>query len=72
MDRKDILLRAAYDIIKRSTMNRFVEETGSIMAHYDDADYDDADCDGLCLMDDIAHELDLDDGTKPIPLRGDD
>jgi len=67
MDRKDILLRAAYDIIKRSTMNRFVEETGSIMAHYDDAD-----CDGLCLMDDIAHELDLDDGTKPIPLRGDD
>ena len=34
MDRKDILLRAAYDIIKRSTMNRFVEETGERCADF--------------------------------------
>jgi len=65
MDRKDILLRAAYDIIKRSTMNHFVEETGAILAHYDGAD-----CDGLCLMEDIAIELGLDDRESPIPLQG--
>ena len=62
-DRKDVLLRAAYDLIKRSSMNHFVEETGSIYIHYDEAD-----CDGLCLMSDIMDELGLEEGTKPIKL----
>lgn len=62
--RKDTLLRAAYDLIKRSTMQVFVQETGTILTHYDDAD-----CDGLCLMDDIAAELNLDDDTPPLPLE---
>jgi hypothetical protein len=61
--RKDILLRAAYDLIKRSTQNRFVEEAAATMVQYDGAN-----CDGSCLMDDIKIELDLPDRTQPIPL----
>lgn len=64
MSRKDTLLRAAYDLIKRSTMQVFVQETGAILTHYDGAD-----CDGLCLADEIAAELGLDDGTPPLPLE---
>lgn len=63
-DRRDILLRAAYDLIKRSMEPGFVQETCAILTHYDDAD-----CDGSCLMDDIKFELDLPEGTKPIPLE---
>jgi hypothetical protein len=61
--RKNTLLRAAYDLIKRSTQNHFVEETAAILVQYDGAN-----CDGSCLMDDIALELDLPDRTQPIPL----
>ena len=64
--RKDILLRAAYDLLKRSNQPGYVEEAQSILVRYDDAD-----CDGHCLMNDIAIELDIEDGTKPIPLRHD-
>ena len=64
IDRKTILLRAAYDLLKRSTQDHFVREATSISTRYDDAD-----CDGYCLMEDIATELDLDDDTKPIPLE---
>lgn len=28
--------------------------------------YDEADCDGSCLMDDISHELNLEEGTEPL------
>lgn len=63
MDRKDILLRAAYDLIKRSTESHFVQETQCILVHYDEAN-----CDGHCLMEDIASELNLDEDTDPIPL----
>lgn len=63
-DRKDILLRAAYDLLKRSTQNHYVEEAGSIVVQYDGAP-----CDGLCLMEDIAIELELPAGTPPIPLN---
>ena len=61
--RKNILLRAAYDLIKRSTQNHYVEEAASILVCYDGAN-----CDGSCLMDDIKIELDLPDRTQPIPL----
>ncbi len=63
IDRKEILLRAAYDLLKRSTEHNFVQEATSILTHYDDAD-----CDGYCLMEDIATELGLDDDTAPISL----
>ena len=63
MDRKDILLRAAYDLIKRSTEGSYVEETAAIYVRYDDAN-----CDGHCLMDDIASELGLEERTRPVPL----
>jgi hypothetical protein len=66
MDRKDILLRAAYDLLKRSTEPGYVQDATEILVRYDDAD-----CDGHCLMEDIAIELDIEDGTKPIPLQGD-
>lgn len=61
--RKEILLRAAYDLLKRSEESYYVQETTSITVRYDDAN-----CDGYCLMEDIAWELGLEDGTKPIPL----
>jgi hypothetical protein len=53
-DRKTTLLKAAYDLLMKQeessiTLN-LLEET----VHYDEAD-----CDGSCLMDDIASELNL-------------
>lgn len=63
VDRKVTLLRAAYDLLKRSTDDYYVREATSIVTRYDEAN-----CDGYCLMDDIALELDLDDDTEPIPL----
>ena len=66
-NRKDVLLRAAYDLLKRNAESPYVESAGSTCAFYDDAN-----CDGHCLMEDIMFELDLDDGTKPIPLGPED
>lgn len=66
-DRKDILLRAAYDLLKRSSDQYFVEEATSILTRYDDAN-----CDGYCLMEDIADELGFDKRTDPIPLVKED
>jgi hypothetical protein len=65
--RKEILLRAAYDLLKRSTQDHFVREATSIVTRFDDAN-----CDGWCLMEDIASELGLDDDTEPIPLGPED
>lgn len=67
MNRKDILLRAAYDLLKRSTEPGYVQDAQGILVRYDEAN-----CDGYCLMDDIATELDIEDGTKPIPLGPED
>ena len=61
--RKDVLLRAAYDLLKRSTQTGYVEEATGILVRFDEAN-----CDGHCLMDDIATELGLDDDTDPLPL----
>lgn len=65
-DRKSVLLRAAYDLLKRSTQGHYVVGATSIQTHYDAAD-----CDGYCLMEDIAYELGLDDDTDPIELADD-
>ena len=62
-DRRAILLRAAYDLLKRSTQCSYVIEATAIQTRFDDAN-----CDGYCLMEDIAMELGLDDDTEPIPL----
>lgn len=62
-DRARILLRAAYDLLKRSTQGYYVKEATSILVRYDEAN-----CDGHCLMEDIASELELDDDTDPISL----
>ena len=64
-DIKDILLRAAYDLLKRSSQSYYVRPATDIEVFYDEAN-----CDGWCLMDDIASELDLDD-EDPIPLARD-
>lgn len=63
MSRKDILLRAAYDLLKRASQDHFVREATSIQTRFDDAN-----CDGYCLMEDIAAELGLDNDEQPIPL----
>jgi hypothetical protein len=63
MSRKDVLLRAAFDLLQRSSRMHLVEGACSINAHYDGAD-----CDGFCLMEDIARELGIDSDQDPIPL----
>ncbi len=63
-DRARVLLRAAWDLLKRNASFHYVEEAACTEVFYDDAN-----CDGGCLMDDIAIELDLDDNARPIPLK---
>lgn len=62
-DRKTILLRAAYDLLQRASEDHYVRDATEIRVCYDEAN-----CDGYCLRDDIASELGLEHGTKPIPL----
>ena len=52
MDRKEILLRAAYELLKKQELSHYVLNLLEKTAFYDDAD-----CDGYCLMEDIASEL---------------
>lgn len=54
-NRKDVLLKAAYDILKKCEKSRFVENVLSTTAIWDDAE-----CDGYCLMGEIANELGID------------
>ena len=51
-----VLLHAAYDLLKQAEEAHFVEQATEIVVHYDDAD-----CDGFCLMEDIATELGIED-----------
>lgn len=67
VDRKDILLRAAFDLLRRSMSAGYVMEASDIHVHYDEAD-----CDGYCLCDDIASEIGIDSRAQPIPLEGND
>jgi len=66
MSRRDILLRAAYDILTRCYRCGYVIEANSTMAFYDMAN-----CSGSCLREDIAIQLDIDDDADPIPLEND-
>ena len=59
--RKEVLLRAAYDLLRKASEMHYVQEATHITVFYDDTD-----CDGYCLMEDIATELDLDDDERPL------
>lgn len=52
IDRKVILLKAAFDLLKQAHESDYVLNPMEIITHYDSAD-----CDGFCLMNDIACEL---------------
>ena len=56
MDRKIILLKAAYDLLKRQDESHYVLNLLEETTYYDGAD-----CDGNCLMEDIAFELEIED-----------
>lgn len=64
IDRKDILLRAAFDLLRRSDSTHYGTNAMEILSYYDEAN-----CDGFCLMNDIAIELDIPLHTDPIPLE---
>lgn len=53
-DRKIILLRAAYELLKECDRGTFVKNALETTIFYDDAI-----CDGFCLMEDIASELNI-------------
>lgn len=55
-NRKDVLLRAAYDILKKCRDTPYVQDALTTVAFWDEAE-----CDGHCLMTDIAIELDIED-----------
>lgn len=55
-NRKDVLLKAAYDLLTKQKRSHFVLNLLNQTAHYDDAD-----CDGDCLREEIAQELYLED-----------
>jgi hypothetical protein len=50
--RAEILLKACYDILKKCEQSHYVLDACSQTAFYDGTD-----CDGYCLMEDIAVEL---------------
>ena len=55
-DRKAVLLKACYDMLKLQ------KDAGYVISPFENTVfYDLADCDGFCLMEDIALELDLED-----------
>lgn len=56
-DRKTVLLKAAYELLKKQADSRYVLNLLEQTAFYDCAD-----CDGYCLMDDIAAELGTEQG----------
>jgi hypothetical protein len=54
VDRKAVLLRAAYDLLKKQ------DESGTVLNLLGETVfYDGTDCDGSCLMEDIKNELGL-------------
>lgn len=53
-DRKEILLKAAYDLLKKQKGSPYVLDLLGESVFYDGTD-----CDGSCLMDDIAIELNI-------------
>ena len=55
-DRRDVLLRAAYDIFKKCEESPEVLEVHAVTAQYDDTE-----CDGYCLQQEIEDLLGIED-----------
>ena len=53
-DRKEVLLRACYDMLKKIGDSVYALSPFETTVFYDEAD-----CDGHCLMDDIRIELNI-------------
>lgn len=51
-DRRDVLLRATYDILKKCDEGPYVKDVLGETAIWDEAE-----CDGMCLMEEIAELL---------------
>lgn len=60
-DRKSVLLRAAFDLLRKCEDAHYVQEACSVVVFYDGAD-----CDGSCLLVDIADELLIDETAMPL------
>ena len=58
-NRKVVLLKAAYDMLKKQADSHYVINVMETTVFYDDAD-----CDGSCLLNDIADEL----GLEPVDI----
>ena len=54
MDRKEVLLRACYDLLMKQVESGYVLNLLNETIHYDDIDVD-----GNCLLEDIRDELEL-------------
>jgi hypothetical protein len=54
--RAKILLQAAYDLLKKCEESHYVLHAPEVTVFYDNAE-----CDGSCLMTDIATELEIED-----------
>ena len=54
MERQTVLLKAAYDLLKKQKDGFYVLDLLAETVFYDDAE-----CDGSCLMEDIEHCLNL-------------
>lgn len=53
-DRKKVLLKAAYELLKKCDEGPYVKNALEVTVFYDGTD-----CDGFCLMNDIADELEI-------------
>lgn len=54
-NRKDVLLKAAFDLLAKCNNSATVLHAPATLVNYDDEE-----CDGSCLMEDIADELGFD------------
>ena len=60
-DRKDVLLRAAYDLLTKCERSPCVLNSSEVSVFYDGTS-----CDGYCLLEDIATELGINSDTDPL------
>ena len=51
-DRRGVLLKATYDILKKCSQGPYVKDV-----FYETAIWDEVECDGLCLFEEIAELL---------------
>lgn len=64
--RKDILLRAAFDMLRKCQDSHYALSPMEVTVFYDGTD-----CDGTCLLEDIASELNIEHDESPLyrPLK---